>query len=148
MRLSLYLIASTVIILSTLNGRVGAIATEAEQFCFLTTASGKVIDLSNAFCHSQQSQISSTKKDEAFVEEYKNQAMKYDDLRDNLIGNIESSAQEKIERAKGVCADLKAGISLDEIAEDLYKDSTRASRINALIINSLAIKIYCPSMDK
>lgn len=62
------LIVGIAIILSTQSWYVRAIATSSEEFCFLITASGRVIDLSNAFCQSQQSELSSTKKDKAFVE--------------------------------------------------------------------------------
>lgn len=145
---SLHLIPAiaTGIVLLNLNCQSRAIADSSEQFCFLITASGKVIDLSNSFCHSQQSKLISTNSDKAFIEEYKNRAIKYSDIRDNLISNIESYPQVKIEQAKNVCTDLKAGIDPNEIADNLNKDLTRASRVNALIINFLAVKIYCPDV--
>ncbi len=42
---------------------------------------------------------------------------------------------------KGVCADLKAGISINKITKGLNKGFIRASQINALTINSLRNKI-------
>ncbi len=102
----------------------------------------------NSLCHSQQLNLNNTSKDKAFIKSYKNKAIEYDDLRDNLIGNIESSAPDKIEQAKGVCTNLKVGVSAEKSGEYLDNNSTPADRINTLIINSFAVKIYCPSSGK
>lgn len=122
-----------------------AIAAEPDYVCFLKTNSGKVVDLSSSMCGSKKSQLADdTQNQQAFIEEYKNRAMKYADVRDNLIANIQSSPEDKIEQAKSVCVDLKAGLSMDEIEEDQMAENIgRANRINASIVNDLAIRHFC-----
>lgn len=121
---------------------VRALATEPDYLCFFKTDSGKVVDLSESVCHSKKP--TDTAKNNAFIEAYKNQAMKYPDVRDNLIANIQNSPEDKIEQARGVCTDLKAGLSMDEIEESQAEENIgRAGRINASIVNKLATQYFC-----
>ena len=137
--------AATISLIPSLHVR--AQATEPNYLCFFKTNSGKVVDLSDSVCHGKKS-TDGAKNDKAFIEAYKSQAMKYSDVRDNLISSIQSSPEEKIQQAKGVCTDLKAGLSMDEIEEDRADENVeRASRISASIVSSLASKYFCQDVS-
>jgi hypothetical protein len=140
-RLSATLTATVISLIPGFYAR--AIATEPNYLCFFTTSGGEVVDLSDSICHSKKS-----KADKAFIEAYKSQAMKHPDVRDNLIANIESSSEDDIEQAKGICKDLRAGLTLDEIQEDQTgENSEQASVVKANIISDLATQYYCPDMS-
>lgn len=144
-RLSAIITASVISLISGFHPR--AIATDPDYLCFLTTNSGEVVNLSESLCGSKTSKFGSA-KDQKFVDAYKNLAMKYPDVRDNLIGNIQRSPEENIQQAKSVCNDLQSGLSLDEIAEDRAEEQTeRVGSINVGIINNLATKYYCPEFN-
>lgn len=84
--------------------------------------------------------------DKAFIEAYKSQAMQHADVRDDLMAQIQQSPEATIAKAKGVCNDLEAGISLEEIQE--YQSEgheAEADRVNSGIVNQLATQYYCPS---
>lgn len=126
-----------------------AIASDPDYICFATTSSGQVLDLSDSICHAKKSsQQDSGNPDEAFIDAYKQQAMKYSDVKDNLIARVERSPQASIERAKSICSDLRAGLTMDEIAENEANENTeRVNVINTSIVNDLAAKYYCPQMS-
>lgn len=145
-RLSATVTAVVICLIPGLCDRAGS--AEPDYLCFLTTNSGEVVDLSNSICHSKESKHAGAKADKAFIEEYKSRAMRHPDVRDNLIAQIQNSPESDIERAKGVCTDLKAGLTLDEIQEDQAQENVgRASMVKTSIINSLATKYYCPEMS-
>lgn len=125
-----------------------AIATEPNYLCFLTTNRGEVVDLSESICDAKKPKAGDDKKNKAFIEAYKSQAMNHPDVRDNLIANIESSSEDDIEQAKGICKDLRAGLTLDEIQQDRAgENSEQASVVKANIISDLATQYYCPDMS-
>lgn len=140
--------AVTATIITLIPGYSNVQAAEPDYLCFLTTNSGEVVDLSESLCHSKKSKLGGAKTDKEFIEEYKSRAMKYPDVRDNLIASIENSPESDIERAKGVCTDLKAGLSLDEIQEDQGEENAgKAGMVKSNIITNLASKYYCPEMS-
>lgn len=141
--------AITATVISLIPGlHMSAIASEPDYLCFFTTNRGEVVDLSNSICHSKKSKFADGASDKAFIEEYKSLAMKYPDVRDNLIARIQSSPEENIEQAKTICTDLKAGLTLDEIQQDQAAENIeRASAVKANIISGLATKYYCPDMS-
>ena len=142
LHLSAAITATAISLIPSLHVR--ALAIEPDYLCFFKTDSGRVVDLSDSVCHGKKSQLADAAKNNAFIEAYKNQAMKYADVRDNLIANIENSPEEKIQQAKAVCTDLKAGLSMDEIEEDRADDSIdRVGKINASIVNKLATQYFC-----
>lgn len=142
LHLSAAITASAIYLIPSLHVR--ALAIEPDYLCFFKTDSGKVVDLSDSVCHGKKSQFADAAKNNAFIEAYKNQAMKYPDVRDNLIANIQNSPEEKIEQAKGVCTDLRSGLSMGEIEEDRADENTgRADKINASIVNKLATQYFC-----
>jgi hypothetical protein len=141
----------TATVLSLMSGfHTRAIATEPDYICFMTTSSGQVLDLSDSLCHSKKSQLKDANNpDQAFIEAYKHQAMRYPAVSDNLLASIQESPEEDIRQAKSICSDLRSGVSLDEIkqAQSEENNDDRASTVNATIINNLAAKYYCPEIN-
>lgn len=143
LQLSATITVTMISLIPGFNFRANAI--EPDYPCFFTTQTGEVLDLSESVCHFRKSSTSDPQKDEAFIEAFKSQVMKYPDLRDNLLASVQRSPEENIKRAKSVCNDLKAGFSLDEIEEDQVDESLgRVGKIKVSIINKLATKYYCP----
>jgi hypothetical protein len=125
------------------------IASEPDYLCFFTTSSGEVVDLSKSLCTSKKSNPEdAANKDKEFVEAYKQQALEYPDVRDNLLASMQQSPEANIEQAKTICNQLKGGLSLDEIKEAQNEDELEtASLVSTNIINDLATKYYCPEMN-
>ena len=123
-----------------------AIAQEPDYICFMTTPSGQVVDLSDSLCHATKSQPDDgNNQDQAFVEDYKQEAMAEPAMRDNLLANVQQSSEENISKAKSFCNSLKDGYSLQQAQRRLATTNTRtASTVNARIVQDLATKYYCP----
>lgn len=126
----------------------GAIAREPDHLCFISTTSGEILDLSESLCGSKKTKFAkAAKTDQAFIDEYKRQALKYPAVRDNLLSSITSAPEDNIRQAKSVCQGLDEGLTLDEIAQEQARENNKAKIANAAIINDLAIKYYCPGMN-
>ncbi|WP_009633552.1 DUF732 domain-containing protein [Synechocystis sp. PCC 7509] len=124
---------------------------QQDYACFFTTESGRTVDFSQtSLCGAQKAApkvIANT--DEAFLAEYKRNAMQYAPVRDSLLANAEQSPQVSSLQAQKVCSDLKSGLSLDEIKRKQATETVEQSSIvNAQIINNLATKYYCPKAGK
>lgn len=125
-----------------------AFASEPDYLCFVTTGAGDVLDLSQSLCADKATKPSVAPLDKAFIEAYKQQAMAHADVRDNLIAQIQQSPEASIATAKGVCNDLEAGISIEEIQEaQSEKHQAKADEVNSEIVNKLATQYYCPSLQ-
>lgn len=119
--------------------------------CFLTTESGRTVDFSQtSLCGAQKSTPKVPANiDQAFLAEYKRNAMQYAEVRDNLLANAEQSPQISSLQAQKVCSDLKSGLSLAEINQKQATETVeQTSLINAEIVNNLATKYYCPNLSK
>lgn len=125
-----------------------AFASEPDYLCFVTTGAGDVLDLSQSLCADKATKPSMTALDKAFIEAYKQQVMAHADVRDNLIAKIQQSPETSIAAAKGVCNDLEAGISIEEIQEaQSEKHEAKADEVNSEIVNKLATQYYCPGVQ-
>lgn len=125
-----------------------AFASEPGYLCFVTTGTGEVLDLSQDLCADKATKPSMAALDKAFIEAYKSQAMQHADVRDNLLTQIQQSPEATIATAKGVCNDLEAGISLEEIQEDQSEGhEAKADEVNSKIVNQLAKQYYCPGIQ-
>ena len=125
-----------------------AFASEPDYLCFVTTGAGDVLDLSQSLCAEKATKSTIAALDKAFIEAYKQQAMTHADVRDNLIANIQQSPEANIAAAKGVCNDLEAGITLEEIQEAQSEEhEAKADEVNSEIVNKLATQYYCPGVQ-
>lgn len=124
-------------------------AQEPDYTCFITTASGQIVDLSHSLCGSQSSAPTlPVNSDQAFVEDYKRSLDQYPEVRDSLLADNQQSAEPNIRKAKSVCEKLKAGRSLSEIKQAQTEESVeRTSVVKAEIIDALATKHYCPEFS-
>ena len=122
--------------------QVSTNAQEPDYVCFLTTQSGKVVDLSDSLC-GQKSTPASTDSDQAFIEDYKRNVMQYPEVRDNLLASAQESPEQSISHAKRVCNDLQAGLSFNEMPNQGGEIDQKTAIVNTAIINTLATKYYC-----
>ena len=125
--------------------QVSTNAQEPDYVCFLTTQSGKVVDLSDSLC-GQKSTPASTDSDQAFIEDYKRNVMQYPEVRDNLLASAQESPEQSISHAKRVCNDLQAGLSFNEMPNQGGEIDQKTAIVNTAIINTLATKYYCPEV--
>lgn len=125
-----------------------AIAQNVDYPCFMTTASGEVIDLSQSVCKLKKSATTAANpanSDQAFMQDYKRTVSNYPDVRDQLLASAEKSPQQGINEAKNVCNELKSGLSLEEIQQNQASENfEKASIFNTSVISTLATKYYCP----
>lgn len=129
----------------------GAIAqTQPDYACFFTTSSGKVVDFSHgSLCGAQKTAAAPLNTDEAFLAEYKRNAMQYAEVRDSLLASASQSPEISSMQAKRVCSDLQSGLSLDEIKQKQSRETVeQTSIVNAQIVTNLASKYYCPTLAK
>lgn len=136
-------------VISLISGfQFQAFASEPDYLCFVTTGSGEVLDLSQSLCADKATKPTFAALDKAFIEAYKSQAMRHADVRDNLLAKIQQSPEANIASAKGVCNDLEAGVSLEEIQEAQSEDhEAKADEVNSEIVNQLAQQYYCPGVQ-
>ncbi|KJH73296.1 DUF732 domain-containing protein [Aliterella atlantica] len=124
--------------------------TQPDYACFLTTSSGKTVDFSQGLlCGAQKTAAVPLNTDEAFLAEYKRNAMQYAEVRDSLLASATQSPEISSMQAKQVCSDLQSGLSLDEIKQKQSRETVEQSSIvNAQIVTNLASKYYCPNLAK
>lgn len=129
-----------------------AIAQEPDYACFMTTASGRVIDLSESVCQIKESaptaQAMTVNNDQAFLEDYKRTVSNFPDVRDKLLARVEKSPEQGISEAKNVCNELKAGLSIEEIQQNQAGENLgKVNIFNASVVSTLATKYYCPEFS-
>ncbi len=125
-------------------------AQEADYACFMTTQTGHVMDLSESICglNEKSAPAGLATSDKKFIADYKRYAMQYPDVRDNLLASAQQSPEPSITQAKGVCDELRAGLSLEEIKDNQSVEMLEKTElVNANIINTLAPKYYCPELN-
>jgi hypothetical protein len=146
------IVSAAICLLPKISVSTQAIAQAQTNYaCFLTTKSGNLIDFSQtSLCGAQKAAPKVTANvDEAFLADYKRNAMQYADVRDNLLANVNKSPQVSSLQAQKVCSDLKSGISLLEIKQKQARETVeQASIVNAQIITNLATRYYCPNLSK
>lgn len=150
LRLSAALTASVISFVPVLHSK--AIAQEPDYACFMTTASGQVIDLSESVCKIKKSapaaQAMTVNNDQAFLEDYKRTVSNFPDVRDNLLARVEKSPEQGISEAKNVCNELKEGLSIEEIQQNQASENyEKANIFNASVVSTLATKYYCPEFS-
>lgn len=129
-----------------------AIAQEPDYACFMTTASGQVIDLSESVCKITKSaptaQAKTDNNDQAFLEDYRRTVSNFPDVRDNLLARVEKTPEQGISQAKNVCNELKEGLSIEEIQQNQVSENyEKANIFNASVVSTLATKYYCPEFS-
>ncbi|MBW4637983.1 MAG: DUF732 domain-containing protein [Gloeocapsa sp. UFS-A4-WI-NPMV-4B04] len=129
-----------------------AIAQEPDYACFMTTASGQVIDLSESVCKIMKSaptaQAETGNNDQAFLEDYRRTVSNFPDVRDNLLARVEKTPEQGISEAKDVCNELKEGLSIEEIQQNQVSENyEKANIFNASVVSTLATKYYCPEFN-
>jgi len=131
-------------------------AANAQEYegCFMVNLSGEVVYL-NDLCKSQ-SEATVTGDDEKFIEQYKRLAKRYSPATtDYLLQGAQSAPGSKIAIAKQICADAKAGTSLEEgklkaitEAQKIENPTAREAFLADMeLIRTLAPNYYCPDLS-
>lgn len=123
--------------------------TQADYACFFTTSTGETVDFSQSSLCGVQKTVAAAplNTDEAFLAEYKRNALQYAEVRDSLLASATQSPEVSTMQAKRVCEELKTGMSVDEIKQKQSRETVEQSSIvNAQIVTNLATKYYCPNL--
>lgn len=114
-----------------------------DSICYMQTADGRTINLSN-LCGGRRTvatpALSGT--DQQFLGEYQsflNRRINTSPHVRTALAQAQRSPQSVVERARGVCSSIQAGIS---------PDSTVEQTIDADLINTMALEYYCPEFDE
>jgi Protein of unknown function (DUF732) len=146
------IVSAAICLLPGISFYAPANAQEQQDYaCFLTTESGNTVDFSQtSLCGAQKAAPKvPVNVDEAFLADYKRNAMQYAAVRDNLLANAEQSPQVSSLQAQKVCSELKSGRSLAEVKQEQARETVeQASIVNAQIVTNLATKYYCPNLSK
>lgn len=144
------IVSAAICLLPGISVSTQAIAQKQPDYaCFLTTDSNTIDFSQTSLCGAQKSVPIPANVDEAFLADYKRNAMQYVEVRDNLLTNAEKSPQVSSLQAQKVCSDLKSGLSLVEIKQKQARETVeQASIVNAQIVTNLATRYYCPNLFK
>ena len=112
-----------------------------DYVCYIQTSDGRTIDLGK-LCGSSRSgrPIALGPNDQAFINSYQRSLSKrLNSSSSDAVSRVQRNPQAAIERARGICNALSAGMSID-----LLQPQGNAE-VDAL--NALAPKYYCPEFD-
>jgi hypothetical protein len=114
-----------------------------DSICYMQTSNGRTLNLSN-LCSGRRTvatpALSGT--DQQFLAEYQNflgRRMNTSPLVRTALVQAQQSPQSIVDRARGVCSSIQAGIS---------PESTAEQAIDADLINTMALEHYCPEFDE
>ncbi len=150
----LQLVTISTAAISLVTGFTPAIvAQDADYVCYMTTKSGRILDLSASVCKLDASTqlakaTSGVGSDRAFIADYKRAVMSYPQLRDKLLASVERSPEASIMQAKSICDELEVGLTLEDIIYHRTESTTNTvDTVNSSVIATLATKHYCPQFS-
>lgn len=119
--------------------------------CYIQQANGSTLDLSQ-LCTEDGTRTRLSPIDRQFLESYNNSLDAYQNQRTLITPDAEDDPLSPIKVAQGVCSALNNRVSLDQIEKEQYQKITVTedrrnqdiAMIESKIINSLAVKFYCP----
>ncbi|PSB32537.1 DUF732 domain-containing protein [Chlorogloea sp. CCALA 695] len=121
-----------------------------KPICYIQESNGSTLDLSN-LCSDRQTKTQLSKLDRDFLDSYNNSLEIYQNER-TLVSPDTDEAPNPIAVARGVCSALQSKVPLEQIKTEQYekiietKDprNQKTALAESDIIDSLAIKFYCP----
>jgi hypothetical protein len=120
----------------------GSVAqTPVDYVCYIQTSDGRTIDLGKLCGSSGRARpIALEPNDQAFLNSYQRSLSKrLNSASSDAVSRVQQNPQAAIQRARGICNALSAGMSID-----LLQPQGNAE-VDAL--NALAPKYYCPEFD-
>lgn len=125
--------------------------TTNNPICYIQQASGSTLDLSR-LCSKNGTKTLLSLTDRKFLESYNNLLDAYQNQRTLVTPDTEQDPLSPIKVAQGVCSALNKQVPLDQIEKEQYQKITATEDrrnqdiavIESDIINSLAVKFYCP----
>lgn len=123
--------------------------------CYTQQSNGSTLDLSN-LCLEDKNRTQLSHIDRNFLASYNNLLNVYQKAKTVITPDPEKDLQYPIKMAQAVCTALKNKVPLDKIETDQYRRITetedprnqKIALIESDIIDSLALKFYCPEFAK
>jgi hypothetical protein len=110
-----------------------------DYVCYIKTSDGRTIDLVKLCGSSGRGRaIALDPKDQAFVNSYQRSLSKRLNSS-SFVSRVQRNPQVVIERARGICNALSAGMSIDLLQPQ--------GNAEVDVLNALAPKYYCPEFD-
>lgn len=123
--------------------------------CYIQQADGSTWDLSK-LCSEDETRTRLSQTDRKFLDTYNNLMANYHNSRTVVTPDAEKKPQSLVKIAQGVCSTLKNKVPLDRIEAEQYQRiietedprNQKIALIQSDMINSLALKFYCPELAK
>lgn len=123
--------------------------------CYIQQSNGSTLDLSK-LCSEDETSSQLSQIDQNFLASYNNLLNVYQTAKTTVTPDTEKDPQYPIKMAQAVCSALKNKVPLDQIETDQYQKITetedprnqKIALIESDIIDSLAVKFYCPEFAK
>lgn len=123
--------------------------------CYIQQSNGSTLDLSQ-LCSEDENRTQLSQIDQNFLASYNNLLNAYQTAKITVTPDTEKEPQYPIKMAQAVCSALKNNVPLDQIETDQYQRITetedprnqKIALIESDIIDSLAVKFYCPEFAK
>lgn len=122
-----------------------------KPICYIQESNGSTLDLSN-LCSDRQTKTQLSKLDRDFLNSYNNSLEVYQNGRTLVSPDTDKAPNSPIAVARGVCSALQSKVPLERIKTEQYEKiigtedprTQKTALAESDIINSLAIKFYCP----
>jgi Protein of unknown function (DUF732) len=122
-----------------------------KPICYIQESNGSTLDLSN-LCSDRQTKTQTSKLDRDFLSSYKNLLETYQNGQTLVSPDTDKVPTSPVAVARDVCSALQSKVPLKQIKAEQYKQiietedprNQKTALVESDIIDSLAIKFYCP----
>lgn len=138
---STLLIASSITILHPQPPSLSQSNAVGDLICYLQAEDGRIINLSK-LCGLTTPSPALSVTDQQFLETYRSFLSKRSRTLPSIVAalsQLQQSPQAVVERATRICTDIKSGT--------LSRDQLPQGAIDSDLINTMALKYYCPELD-
>lgn len=123
--------------------------------CYIQQSNGSTFDLSK-LCSGDENRTQASQIEQKFLDSYDKLLNVYQNEKTIITPDTEKDPQYPIKMAQAVCSSLKNKVPLDQIKTDRYQNiietedprNQKIALIESDIIDSLALKFYCPEFAK
>lgn len=123
--------------------------------CYIQQSNGSTLNLSQ-LCSQDESRTRLSPIDRQFLASYNKSLSVYQNAQTFVAPDIAKNQQSPIETAQAVCSALKSNVPLAQIMNEQYqrvlatedKRNQQLALAESEIIDSLAVKFYCPEFAK
>lgn len=123
--------------------------------CYIQQSNGSTLNLSK-LCSQDESRTRLSPIDRQFLASYNQSLAVYQNAQSFVAPDTAKNRQSPIETAQAVCSALKSNVPLAQIMNDQYqrilatedKRNQQLALTQSEIIDTLAVKFYCPEFAK